>query len=66
MPENVDKLSTKTISKETKTEQEIPTTEIYKLEELKKYSKDFIRVLLPKPKYRPSDAVRIIKNYFKE
>ena len=48
------------------TEKPIPVKAIYKLEELKKYNKDFVRALLPKQEYKPSEAIQIIKNYFKE
>lgn len=47
-------------------EMAIPTTEIIKLKELKKYSKDYLRVLLPKPVYKPSEAIKIVKAYFKD
>lgn len=47
-------------------EMTIPTTEIMKLKELQKYAKDYLRVLLPKKMYKPSDAIRIVKSYFKE
>ena len=60
--EDLKKQSVKSENKE----MEIPTTEIYKLKELQKYSKDFIRVLLPKSMYKPSDAIRIVKAYFKD
>lgn len=60
-----DKVKNQTVKSEVK-EMEIPTTEIYKLKELQKYAKDFLRVLLPKKMYKPSDAIRIVKSYFKE
>lgn len=47
-------------------EKAIPTTSILKMDELKKYSKDYLRVLLPKKEYKPSEAIKIIKTYFKE
>lgn len=47
-------------------EMEIPTTEIMKLKELQKYAKDYLRVLLPRKMYKPNDAIRIVKSYFKE
>lgn len=47
-------------------EMEIPTTDILKLKELQKYAKDFLRVLLPNKMYKPSEAIKIVKNYFKE
>lgn len=47
-------------------EKAIPTTSILKMDELKKYSKDYLRVLLPNKEYKPSEAIKIIKTYFKE
>lgn len=47
-------------------EKAIPTTAILKMDELKKYSKDYLRVLLPNKEYKPSEAIKIIKTYFKE
>lgn len=47
-------------------EVEIPVQAIYKLPELQKYSKDYVRVLLPEKQYKPSVAINIVKNYFKE
>ena len=47
-------------------EMEIPKSAILKLKELEKYSKDFVSVLLPRAMYKPSEAISIVKNYFKE
>lgn len=47
-------------------EKAIPTTSILKMDELKKYSKDYLRVLLLNKEYKPSEAIKIIKTYFKE
>lgn len=52
--------------KETSVEQAIPVSAIYNLSEIKKYQKDYVRVLLPNKEYKPSEAIKILKDYFKE
>lgn len=52
--------------KETSVEQAIPVSAIYNLPEIKKYQKDYVRVLLPNKEYKPSEAIKILKDYFKE
>lgn len=53
------------VSKETSVK--LPLSVIWELPELKKYSKDYIRVLLPnKDGYTEKQAIDIVKKYFNE
>lgn len=47
-------------------EMEIPKEAILKMPELKRYSIDFVRVLLTKESYKPSEAIAIVEAYFKK
>lgn len=40
--------------------------QLEKMKEFSKYSKDYMRVLLPEDFYTKEDALKILKNYFKE
>lgn len=53
-------------SKNSSVEMIIPKEAILKLKELQKYSKDMLAVLLPKDAYKPTEAINIVKAYFKE